>query len=58
MISTFHKLIKWTRILVILFYASSLWASIGNVDKLGGNGVVERDKADIILEEELSHRTI
>ena len=53
MISTFHKLTKWI-LLVILFYASPLWASIGNVDKLEGKGVIDRDKTDITLEQELS----
>ena len=48
----FHKLIKWI-LLVILFYAGPLWASIGNVDKLEGKGVIDRDKTDITLEEEL-----
>ena len=52
MISTFHKLTKWI-LLVILFYASPLWASIGNVDKLEGKGVIDRDKTDITLEQEL-----
>ena len=48
----FHKLTKWI-LLVILFYAGPLWASIGNVDKLEGKGVIDRDKTDITLEEEL-----
>ena len=52
MISTFHKLTKWI-LLVILFYASPLWASIGNVDKLEGKDVIDRDKTDITLEQEL-----
>ena len=52
MISTFHKLTKWI-LLVILFYAGPLWASIGNVDKLEGKGVVDRNKEDITLEQEL-----
>ena len=52
MISTFHKLTKWI-LLVILFYAGPLWASIGNVDKLEGKGVIDRDKTDITLEQEL-----
>ena len=52
MISTFHKLTKWI-LLVILFYASPLWASIGNVDKLEGKGVIDRNKTDITLEQEL-----
>ena len=50
----FHKLTKWTTIILILFYATSLWGSIGNVDKLEGNGVIDRDKTDITLEKELS----
>jgi len=49
----FHKLIKWTTIILILFYATSLWGSIGNVDKLEGNGVIDRNKEDITLEKEL-----
>ena len=49
----FHKLIKWTTIILILFYATSSWGSIGNVDKLEGKGVIDRDKTDITLEEEL-----
>ena len=53
MISTFHKLTKWI-LLVILFYAGPLWASIGNVDKLEGKGVIDRNKEDITLEKELS----
>ena len=49
----FHKLIKWTTIILILFYATSFWGSIGNVDKLEGNRVVDRNKTDITLEQEL-----
>ena len=49
----FHKLTKWTSIILILFYATSLWGSIGNVDKLEGNGVIDRNKTDITLEQEL-----
>jgi len=49
----FHKLTKWTTIILILFYATSLWGSIGNVDKLEGNGVIDRNKTDITLEQEL-----
>ena len=49
----FHKLIKWTTRILILFYATSSWGSIGNVDKLEGKGVIDRDKTDITLEEEL-----
>ena len=52
MISTYHKLTKWI-LLVILFCAGPLWASIGNVDKLEGKGVVDRNKEDITLEQEL-----
>ena len=48
----FHKLTKWM-LLVILFYAGPLWASIGNVDKLEGKGVIDRNKTDITLEQEL-----
>ena len=54
MILIYHKLIRWTQIILILFYASALSASIGNVDQLEGNGVVERNKEDTILEKELS----
>ena len=46
----FHKLIKWI-LLVILFCAGPLWASIGNVDKLEGKGVIDRNKTDITLED-------
>ncbi len=53
MISIFHKLTKWTIIILILFYATSLWGSIGNVDQVEGNGVIDRDKIDITIEEEL-----
>ena len=52
MILIFHKLTKWI-LLVILFYAGPLWASIGNVDKLEGKGVIDRNKTDITLEQEL-----
>ena len=48
----FHKLTKWI-LLVILFYAGPLWASIGNVDKLEGKGVIDPNKTDITLEQEL-----
>jgi len=54
MISTYRKLTKWTIIILILFYATSLWGSIGNVDQVEGNGVIDRDKTDITIEEELS----
>ena len=49
----YHKLTKWTIIILILFYATSLWGGIGNVDQLEGNGVVERNKEDTTLQEEL-----
>ena len=49
----FHKLTKWITIILILFYATSLWGSIGNVDKLEGKGVIDRDETDITLEQEL-----
>ena len=49
----FHKLTKWTTIILILFYATSSWGSIGNVDKLEGKGVIDRNKTDITLEQEL-----
>ena len=52
MTQIFHKLIKWI-LLVILFCAGPLWASIGNVDKLEGKGVIDRNKTDITLEQEL-----
>jgi len=55
MILTYHKLTKWTIIILILFYATSLWGSIGNVDQFEGNGVVDRKDGDknIIIEQEL-----
>ena len=40
-------------IILILFCAGPLWASIGNVDQVEGNGVIDRDKTDITIEEEL-----
>ena len=46
------KLTKWI-LLVILLFATPSWGSIGNVDKLEGKGVVDRDKTDITLEKEL-----
>ena len=49
----FHKLIKWTIIILILFYATSLWGSIGNVDQVEGKGVIDRNKTDITIEQEL-----
>ena len=54
MISTFLRQTKW--IILVLFCATSLtWGSIGNVDKLKGNGVVDREDGDtdIRLEKEL-----
>jgi len=53
MILTYRKTIKWTIIILILFYAGPSWASIGNVDQLEGNGVVERNKEDTTLQEKL-----
>ena len=47
------KLTKWTILILILFYASPLRASIGNVDKLEGKGVIDRNQTDITLEQEL-----
>ena len=49
----FHKLTKWTIIILILFYATSLWGSIGSVDQVEGNGVIDRDSTDITIEQEL-----
>ena len=49
----FHKLTKWITIILILFYATSLWGSIGNVDQVEGKGVIDRDKTDITIEQEL-----
>ncbi len=49
----FHKLTKWTIIILILFYATSLWGSIGNVDQVEGKGVIDRNKTDITIEQEL-----
>ena len=49
----FHKLTKWTIIILILFYATSLWGSIGSVDQVEGNGVIDRDSPDITIEQEL-----
>ena len=40
-------------IILILFCAGPLWASIGNVDQVEGNGVIDRDKEDITIEQEL-----
>jgi len=55
MISTYRKLTKWTIIILILFYATSLWGSIGNVDQVEGNGVIDRKdgEKDIFIEQEL-----
>ena len=55
MISTYRKLTKWTIIILILFYATSLWGSIGNVDQVEGNGVIDRKDGDqdIFIEQEL-----
>ena len=44
----FHKLTKWTTITInIILCICSLWGSIGNVDKLEGNGVIGRDTKQI-----------
>lgn len=54
MISTFLRQTKW--IILVLSCATSLtWGSIGNVDKLKGNGVVDREDGDtdIKLQKEL-----
>ena len=40
-------------IILILFCAGPLWASIGNVDQVEGNGVIDRDKEDITIKQEL-----
>ena len=49
----YHKLIKWI-ILLTIFCAGSTWASIGNVDKIKGNVVVDRKDGDkgVILEKD------
>jgi len=51
----FHKLTKWTTIILILFYATSLWGSIGNIDQLEGKGVVDRKDGEknITIEQSL-----
>ena len=51
----FHKLTKWTTIILILFYATSLWGSIGNIDRLEGKGVVDRKDGEknITIEQSL-----
>ena len=43
----FHKLTNWI-ILVLLLFSSAgpLWASIGNVDQVKGNGIVDRKDGD------------
>jgi len=50
----YPKLTKWTILILILFCASPLRASIGNVDQVEGNGVIDRNKTDITIEQELS----
>jgi hypothetical protein len=50
----YPKLTKWTILILILFCASPLRASIGNVDQVEGNGVIDRNKIDITIEQELS----
>ena len=52
MILIYHKTIR-TIILLIIFYTGSLWASIGEVDQVEGNGVIDRNKTDITIEQEL-----
>ena len=49
----FHKLTNWTIILLIIFCAGPSWASIGNVDQVEGNGVIDRDSTDITIKQEL-----
>ena len=51
----FHKLTKWITIILILFYATSLWGSIGNIDRLEGKGVVDRKDGEknITIEQSL-----
>ena len=51
----FHKLTKWITIILILFYATSLWGSIGNIDQLEGKGVVDRKDGEknITIEQSL-----
>jgi len=55
MISIYHKLTKWIIIILILFYATSSWGSIGNVDQLEGKGIVDRKDGDknITIEQSL-----
>ena len=52
----YRKTIKWTQIILILFCAGPLWASIGNVDQLEGKGVVDRKDGDksITIEQSLN----
>ena len=54
MILIYRKTIR-TIILLIIFYAGSSWASIGNVDQVEGNGVIDRKDGDkdIFIEQEL-----
>ena len=56
MILIYRKTIKWTQIILILFCAGPLWASIGNVDQLEGKGVVDRKDGDksITIEQSLN----
>jgi len=49
----YPKLTKWTILILILFCASPLRASIGNVDQVEGNGVIDRNKTDITIEQKL-----
>ena len=51
----FHKLTKWITIILILFYATSSWGSIGNIDQLEGKGVVDRKDGEknITIEQSL-----
>ena len=51
----FHKLTKWTTIILILFYATSLLGSIGNIDRLEGKCVVDRKDGEknITIEQSL-----
>ena len=46
------KLTKWI-LLTILLIATPSWGSIGNVDQVEGNGVIDRNKIDITIEQEL-----
>ena len=50
----YPKLTKWIIFLVILICAASpSRGSIGNVDQVEGNGVIDRNKTDITIEQEL-----